>query len=442
MKRILNNSITIFLIIGLILYGCNSDKNTSSDAKLQSYTCPMHPQIIKDAPGTCPICRMDLVPQHSADEHGVADTGLNSLVKPSNELVISGIKTTKVEKGIKQSEIILKGIINYNTNNWRSVSSRVSGRIEKLYIKYNYEAVSKGQKIMEIYSPDLANAQQELLFLKNNNEIALLESAKKKLVLLGLSLAQINRILNTGILEERITVFSPYSGYVSELGMNATASSAEVSQPGGTRISSESAVGMNSMDASNSSATIPEIPAIPSGGALKIREGQYINAGQKLFDLISTDQVWAEFFARPDQLQELGQGKNVLVQSIDLSNQRLEVPVSLIQPYFKGGINYSLIRANLPNGNKIWKVGQLISVSRQSSVEGYWLPATALVQVGTQYVVFIKKDKGFEPVFVKVKQRADRWIDVGDSLKTDSELAINAWFLVDSESFIKAKRLE
>lgn len=442
MKRILNNRIAIFLIIGLTLFGCNADKRTGSDAQLQSYTCPMHPQIIKDAPGTCPICKMDLVPMHSADAHGTADTGLNSLVKPGNELVISGIKTIRVVKGFKKSEIIHKGIINYNTNNWRSVSSRVSGRIEKLFVKYNYEPVSKGQKIMEIYSPDLANAQQELLFLKDNNETLLLESAKKKLVLLGLNMTQINRIMNTGRLEDRIAVYSPYSGYVSELGLNATGASAELNQPGGTRISSGSTGEMAAMDVSNSPAIIPEIPDISSGGALKIREGQYINAGQKLFDLISTDQVWAEFFARPDQLQDLRQGNKVLVQSIDRSSQRSEVAVSLIQPYFKGGINYSLIRANVPNGNKIWKVGQLISVSRQTSVEGHWLPATALVQAGTQYVVFIKKDDGFVPVFVKLKHRADQWIDVGDSLETDSELAINAWFLVDSESFIKAKRLE
>jgi len=441
MKRILNNRIVICLIIGLFLYGCNSDKNASSDGQQQRYTCPMHPQIIKDAPGTCPICKMDLVPMHSADAHGAADTSLNSLVKPSNELVVSRIKTIRVSKGLKKSEIIHKGIINYNTNNWRSVSSRVSGRIEKLFVKYNYESVSKGQKIMEIYSPDLANAQQELLFLKSNNETLLLESAKKKLLLLGLTMIQINSILNTGRLEDRIAVYSPYSGYVSELGLNARGASAEKSQPGGTRISS-GGTEMRAMDVSNAAAIIPEIPAMSSGGALQIREGQYINAGQKLFDLISTDQVWAEFFARPDQLQDLSQGKNVLVQSIDRSDQRTEVAVSLIQPYFKAGINYSLIRANVSNVNKIWKVGQLISVSRQTSVEGHWLPATALVQLGTQYVVFIKKDGGFLPVLVKLKHRADQWIDVGDSLKTDSELALNAWFLVDSESFIKVKRFE
>lgn len=436
----MNVKIAVFLVIGLVVIGCNFDKKASSSEPVQKYTCPMHPQIIRDAPGTCPICKMDLVPQHAADSHGTADTSLNSLVKPGNELVISEIKTIRVEKGIKKSEIVLKGIINYNTNNWRSVTTRVSGRIEKLFVKYNYEPVSKGQKIMEIYSPDLANAQQELLFLKNNNEPMLLESARKKLVLLGLSITQINRVLSTGRIEDRIAVYSPFSGYVAELGVNNSISS-PVNQAGGTRISSGNGAGMSSMKASSSSSSLSDIPAIPTSGALQIREGQYINAGQKLFDLINTNQVWAEFFGRPDQLQEFKQGKEILIQSVDLADQQTKTTVSLVQPYFKDGTNYSLIRANVPNNSKTWKVGQLISVRRESEVHGYWLPRTAVLQLGMRYVVFVKNKNGFIPVYVKLQNQSDQWVDIGNILESDAELALNAWFLVDSEGFIKAKRL-
>jgi len=438
MRRILNVKIGLFLIFGLILIGCNSDRKPANGAQLQKYTCPMHPQIVQEGPGTCPICKMDLVPQHNANGHTSTDTTLNTLVKPTNALVISGIKTIRLDKGLKTYQMNLTGIINYNTNNWNRVSARVSGRIEKLYIKYNYEPVSKGQRIMDIYSPDLANAQRELLFLKNNNESVLLESAKKKLLLLGLSMAQINRVLNTGRIEDRIAVYSPYSGYVSESGSSSTG---QAIQAGGTRISSGSAGGMGTMNSSASSEIVPEIPNISSGGVLQIREGQYINAGQKLFDLINTDQVWAEFFARPDQLNEFKQGKKVLVQSVDVLAQRTEVIVSLIQPYFKDGTNYSLIRANVPNSKKSWKVGQLISVSREVEVQGNWLPRTAALQVGMRYVVFVKRNKAFVPVYVELKHQTDQWIDIGDSMEADDELALNAWFLIDSESFIKAERL-
>lgn len=441
MKRPLNVRIAVFLLLALILLSCNSNEKVNFGQQIEKYSCPMHPQILREAPGTCPICKMDLVLLNHKIDHNSADTGLNSLVKPSNELIISRIKTIRVEKGLKRSRIVLKGIINYNSNNWKSVSSRVSGRVEKLFVKYNYQAVRKGQKVMEIYSPDLTIAQQELLFLKNNKETALLESAKRKLEILGLSMAQINKVLMTGRIEDRIAVFSPYSGYIAESGLTASGSSGSIARLGETRINAGSSAEMSSMNSSNKSSLVPQLSDISINSALQIKEGQYINAGQKLFDLIGTDQVWAEFFSRPDQLGEFRPGRRVLIQSLDLADQRSEVKVNLVQPYYKDGINYSLIRANVPNPNKIWKVGQLINVSSDAAIEGYWLPTKALVQVGTQYVVFVKMEDAFIPVYVKPKHQSDGWIDIGESLAPDVELALNAWFLVDSESFIKAKRL-
>ena len=439
MRKVLNVKIVAFLILGLNLFACNFDKNQGESAELQIYTCSMHPEIIRNQPGTCPICKMDLVLKHSGDMHNHADTGLNTLVKPSNQYVLSGIKTILARKGVQSSEASLKGIINYNTNNWRSVSSRISGRIEKLYVKYNYEPVRKGQKIMDIYSPDLSNAQQELLFLKDNGESVLLESAKKKLLLLGLSNAQIEGVLRTGKLQERISIYSPYSGYIAEMS-SGTSSSSSSAQQGSIQISSSKGDGMKQMGASSSSG-LAAIPEIPLSGALLIREGQYVSEGQKLFNLINTDQVWAEFYAQPDQLSEFKRGNEVLVQSVDIPNQRQEVAISLIQPFYKNGSNFSLIRANLSNANKAWKVGQLIAVKRNIEMEGNWLPKTAVLGLGSRYVAFVKRDKVFLPVSVKLINQTKEWIDIGDSLDADTEFALNAWFLVDSESFIKAERL-
>lgn len=437
----MKGSIGVFLMHGFLLLGCNQDKKASNESKAQTYTCSMHPEILKDSPGICPICKMELVPLHSTVTNGPANDSLSALVKPTNELVISSIKTVRPEKGIRTAEIILKGVINYNTNNWKSVSSRVSGRIERLYVKYSYEQIRRGQKIMDIYSPDLANAQQELLFLKNNSELVLLESAKKKLVLLGFTQIQIDQVLRSGKISPTVSVYSPYSGYVAELALNATAASGSSVQAGGTRISSATASGMNEMNSGGSAAAVPSVQVISTGQVLQIMEGQYVSAGQKLFDLINTEQVWAEFFARPDQLQEFKQGMKVSIQSLDITEQHSEVQVDLIQPYYREGVNYSLIRADLPNSNRAWKVGQLISVSKQSSVDGSWVPRTAVLQLGNKYVVFIKGNSAFVPVYVQVNMLTDEWADIGNSLDTDQEIAINAWFLVDTESFIKAERL-
>ena len=99
------------------------------------------------------------------------------------------------------------------------------------------------------------------------------------------------------------------------------------------------------------------------------------------------------------------------------------------------------IRANLPNSNSAWKVGQLISVLKQSKVDGHWVPRSAVLQLGKRYVVFIKRNSAFVPVFVQVNTLSDKWVDIGNSLGDEQEIAINAWFLVDTESFIKAERL-
>ncbi|WP_276363134.1 efflux RND transporter periplasmic adaptor subunit [Daejeonella sp. H1SJ63] len=439
MKKILKGSIVLFLVLGFILAGCNS--NEKSEQVSVKYTCPMHPEILKDGPGTCPICKMDLVPLDHHDGHAAADESLNALVRPANEYIISGIRTVRPEKGFKSTELSMKGIINYNTNNWRSLSARVSGRIERLYVKYNYQMVSKGQKIMDIYSPDLANAQQELLFLKSNADAGLLESAKKKLLYLGMNSAQIDQVLNTGKISYTISVYSPYSGYVAELNLNAGSNQGSSNAAGATRISSSGSSGMNSMSSGSSADAVPEIPVINTGQAFQLREGQYVSAGQNLFNLINANQVWAEFYVNPELLDEFKPGSKIDVSALDIPDQKSESSVSLIQPYYNEGQNYSLVKANLMNENKKWKVGQLITVKREARAEGFWLPRTALLRLGEKYAVFVKKGDAFVPVYVTLKRHTDKWVDVGTSIAEDQELALNAWFLVDSESFIKAERL-
>jgi multidrug efflux pump subunit AcrA (membrane-fusion protein) len=227
---------------------------------------------------------------------------------------------------------------------------------------------------------------------------------------------------------------------VAEYSSNTVASGLST-QAGATRIGSAASSGMNEMSSGTSADAIPSVQAMSTGQVLQIREGQYVSSGQKLFDLINTDQVWAEFFARPDQLQEFKQGIKVSIQSLDIAEQHSEVKVDFIQPYYRQGINYSLIRANLSNSNSAWKVGQLISVLKQSKVDGHWVPRSAVLQLGKRYVVFIKRNSAFVPVFVQVNTLSDKWADIGTSLADEQEIAINAWFLVDTESFIKAERL-
>ncbi|WP_276347981.1 efflux RND transporter periplasmic adaptor subunit [Daejeonella sp. JGW-45] len=448
MKRILKGSFPIVVLFAILLLSACKGKNKQAETtEATKYTCPMHPQIVKDAPGSCPICGMDLVPMNSSGKDGGVNDTLAALVKPTNEVVLSGIKTIKPQTGSRFQDINVKGVINYNTNNQNSVSSRVSGRIEKLYVKYNYQPVSKGQKLMDIYSPDLANAQQELLFLKNNNEPALLEQAKRKLRLLGATEQQIKQVLSTGKVDYTVSIYSPYSGYVSEL-QNTSASAGGLSSAGSTMITSESSGGSSSMGgmagssgASASNAT-PSVPDVATNSPLQLREGQYVSVGQKLFSLVNSNVIWAEFYVNPSDIDKFKRGTMIEVQSVDVKTKRNRVPVSLIQPYYSEGTNYSLVRATVNNSDKSWKVGELITVKSESTRKiGNWLPRTAVLQLGTRYVSFIKKNNAFVPVYVAVKSVSGEWIDIGNSIDMTQDVAVNAWFLIDSESFINVQSI-
>ena len=123
------------------MISCDQKTKPSEEKNVQQYTCPMHPQIIKESPGACPICGMDLVPIHQHDLKLEVDTNLANLLQPSNEAIISNIKTIKIISSKVIDTLHLNGVVNYNTNNLKTISSRLAGRIEKLYVKYNYQMV-------------------------------------------------------------------------------------------------------------------------------------------------------------------------------------------------------------------------------------------------------------------------------------------------------------
>ncbi|MET3114969.1 Cu(I)/Ag(I) efflux system membrane fusion protein [Pedobacter sp. CG_S7] len=363
------------------------------------------------------------------------DTSLNYLLKPVNEQVIASIPLIRAQKSsiIFISEV--QGRVAYDTRNQVNLASRVSGRIEKLYIKYNYQPVKKGQLIMEIYSPDLAAAQRELLLIQGSgNQDGMLESAKQRLMLLGMSSAQINKVLRTGQISYRIPVYSNANGFILEKQAAASAVQAPVPMPSAT-----ASTGMNDMAAGDAgSLPINQTAASTVNSAVLLREGQYLSAGQSIFTIYRAGDLVAEFSITPEIASKLTKQTKVLLQRTANKQETLTGKIGLIQPVFNAGENFVLARVYLHKSG--FQPGELVTGQIPFlSEKGFWLPKESVVSIGNQSVVFKKEGKVFIPKIVKTGIIENNQIQVLDEI-TEWDVAKTAYYLIDSESFIKTAK--
>ena len=364
--------------------------------------------------------------------HAKRDTSLNYLLKPVNEQVIASIPTISAKEGASIYVREVQGRIAYDTRNQVSLASRVSGRIEKLYIKYNYQPVKKGQLLLEVYSPDLAAAQRELLLIQGyGNEDGMLEAAKQRLMLHGMDQTQIRKVLRTGQISYRIPVYSPATGFILEK------QAAAIAAPAPAPSSSAAGTGMDGM---NSGAAQPNMPASQNPAtqntSVMIREGQYLSAGQNVFTIYRSGNLVAEFSLTPEVAAKVDQQAKVLIQRTAQKEQTITGRIGLIQPVFNAGENFVLARVYLQNSGT--QPGELVTGQIPFLAEkGYWLPKEAVVSIGNQSVVFKKEGRVFIPKTVKTGIIQNNQVQVYEEI-IGWDLARNAYYLIDSESFIKA----
>ena len=388
----------LLTIVLLIVCSCTQNRKFTQKGP---YSCPMHPAVARDEPGTCPVCGMDLVLKEKGAEEGKIAEELNYLLKPVNAAVISSIKT--ILPTLKSMEIKMKanGIITYDTRRVTTISSRFNGRIEKLFIKYNFQPIHKGQKILEIYSPDLLTAQRDLLYLlksdKENSE--LIDRAKEKLKLVGVLDEQINLLISSGKESNSFSVYSSEEGYLTN--------STEV---------------------------------LEDQTELELREGMYVTAGQALFKVADTKNVLAEFDLFSKDIASIKVNDPVKIK-IEEAAGALDAKINFMQLFYKEGQRFTKVRVYLSNSHGNYRIGQLVSASfDKSSPESLWIPLSAQFDLGTRKIVFVKQQGMFQPKEISTERQSDRWIEVSRGIKINDSLAYNAQFLVDRESFIKIKK--
>lgn len=363
-------------------------------------------------------------------EETTQDDSLSHLLKPVNEQIVSTIPVIVPEKSSRVYTASVQGVITYDTRNNVSIASRVSGRIERLLVRYNYQPVTKGQLLMEIYSPDLAAAQRELIYLvKSNAADQLIQSAKQRLLLLGMNTTLIEKVLSKGEPLYRIPIYSNAAGYIVDPSAQTNVPQATVS----TSSPASGSDGMATMGGSAANAT-PSLTLQPANSPVLLREGQYVSAGQSLFTIYNNKSLVAEFAFPASLAATVQKGKQMLYYASNSTANTYTGNIGLVQPVFKAGQNFTLVRVYSPAAD--FKIGQLLTAAIAIAVNNhYWLPQAAVLDAGNRSIVFKKEQNVFRPQTVRTGIKAKGFIEILDNIE-NWQLASNAYYLVDSESFI------
>ncbi|WP_198018947.1 efflux RND transporter periplasmic adaptor subunit [Asinibacterium sp. OR53] len=388
------------------------------------YTCSMHPQVIRDTPGQCPICRMELL-KKSAESRRVDGIDLGTLLKPTNGFVIASLPVITMEWGSVAIEVKALGFVTYDTRRVGAISARVSGRIEKLYVRYRFEPVHAGQKIMDMYSPELLTAQQNLLFLLKNDaaNATLIAAARERLLLLGMSPGQLAEVVRTGKAAYTVSICSGYSGHVHEAGgmMNvrsgvAGAGTTGMGGPGG----------------------MPDISLITEELALK--EGMYVQKGQTVLKVYDPSRVWALVNIYAGQQGLVRKGDSVTLRAEVAPDQVIWGKIDFIEPSFRRDQKTLTARVYFDNARLRLPVGSQVEATiRSAPVSGNWLPKEAVVSLGLDKVAFVRTRGGFVAHRVETGYVYDGKIQVLGGLAPADSVARDGQYLMDSESFIIVK---
>ncbi|MDB5288756.1 MAG: efflux transporter periplasmic adaptor subunit [Mucilaginibacter sp.] len=394
----------------LLISACSNPKPKTVAMQVKSevkYTCPMHPQIMEDHPGSCPICGMNLVKKSGQASEG-ANISLNTVLQPVNSSVLSTVKAITPEQKETAVTITGEGYLDFDTRTFNNIASRFAGRIEKLYIKYAFQEIHVGQRIFDIYSPDMVTAQQDLIFLLKNSplEAGLINAARQKLLLLGMTAGQLNQIVKTGKAFYSLPVYSSYEGHVHDM--------------------PHQMAGTNTEAPSDFANNLP----------LSIKAGMYVEKGQNIFNVVNPHKLWA--IIKVDRSAGLKLNQTVKINLPDIPGRTLNGKVNFIEPALQNGDKTTSIRVYINNMDHTLKVNSLVKASIQTgSAKGLWIPRSALLDLGRTKIVWLKKGSLYKAHEVIAGTANGNEMQILKGLSVTDSLASDAQYLTDSESFIK-----
>jgi len=361
---------------------------TTSQVDERIWTCSMHPQIRQNETGLCPICEMDLITLES-------NSSDNPLVLEMSEsaVALANIQTTVIgsTSSVMNKPITLNGRIKQDERRISSQVSHVPGRIEKLYISFTGEEVEKGQKLAEVYSPELITAQRELIEasnMKDNN--ALLEAARNKLRYWKIPEQTIKEIESSGTSREMFPVYATESGVVSKR---------------------------------------------------KVSIGDHVDSGGILFELINLERLWVLFEVYEKDLANIKLGQQIDFTSTSYPAKKFSARIGFIDPVIDPQTRVAMLRTDISNKGRILKpdmfVTGILSASKNTSKdEKLSVPKSAVMWTGKKSVAYVKLKETEIPSFefreIELGEAIGDHYIVISGLEQGDEVVSNGSFVIDA----------
>ena len=404
-------ALTAVVAVGTIVHFAGAHLGGGTKPGAMLYTCPMHPAIVQDHPGECPICGMTLVPkldgkvQAAPSSHPVP--GLAGVDLTPERVQLIGMKTAVVKREALGGELRATGTIEASERGLAQVTTRFAGWIQTLKVAATGERVRRGQVLATIYSPDVLRAEQELLVTRgwtsgasaggaheHDAPVASLEdSARRRLELLGISPQEIDEIVKSGKAAEAIAIRSPVEGFV--VAKNAVV-------------------------------------------------GVAVQPGTVLFQVADLSTVWvtADIYEQDVARVHIGQRARFELGAFpgDMHVGKVQFVYPTLDPLSR------TLKVRLEFRNRFDRTGPRLRPGMFGTVHldlpattGLVVPAEAVVDTGVTHYLFVSKDGGhFEPRQVGIGARLKDRVEIASGVAEGETVVTTGNFLVDSESRLRA----
>jgi Cu(I)/Ag(I) efflux system membrane fusion protein len=368
------------------------DIDPATGKKVLYWHDPMTPGQKFDQPGKSPFMDMDLVPVYA---EGDADAGTVSISPRVQQSL--GVRTAEVKQGAMSTAIEAVGSAAFNERDVAVVQARSNGFVERLYVRAPLDPVRKGQPLAELYVPDWVAAQEEYLSAKriaaqaDGKALAgLVDAARQRMRLAGMSEEQIRHVESNGSVQARITLTAPIGGVLAELAA---------------------------------------------------REGMTVMAGAPLFRINGLSTIWINAEVPERIAAEVRLGSPVEARAAALPGTVLKGSVSAILPEVNAATRTIKVRVELanPGGRLVPGMFATVNFAPVASREVLLVPSEAVIQTGKRSVVLVALGEGkFAPVDVEVGLDSSGQTEIRKGLSAGQKVVVSGQFLVDSEANLRA----